>query len=161
MQSVTRYIPWNDLRLFLGAPTDEAELDELLETTPGVYHLGRVSFEDLMSLYSLADLFVMPNIPVEGDQEGFGLVALEASVRGTWVVASGIEGITEAVIEGANGTLLPPEDPDRWVAKIRELLSMPQQELAEWGRRGQSYTTDHFSWGRMVDGYKAVFDRYI
>ena len=161
MQSVTRYIPWNDLRLFLGAPTDEAELDELLETTPGVYHLGRVSFDDLMSLYSLADLFVMPNIPVEGDQEGFGLVALEASVRGTWVVASGIEGITEAVIEGANGTLLPPEEPDRWIAKIRELLSMPQQELAEWGRRGQSYTTDHFSWDRMVDGYKAVFDRYI
>lgn len=29
-----------------------------------------------------ADLFVMPNVPVEGDMEGFGLVALEASSCG-------------------------------------------------------------------------------
>lgn len=161
VESVVRYIPWDDLRLFLGAPTDEEELESLLEETPGVHHLGRVPFEDLMSLYSLADLFVMPNIPVEGDQEGFGLVALEASVRGTWVVASGIEGITEAVIDGANGTLLPPEQPELWIDKIRELLSMPPEELSEWGKRGQAYTVDHFSWDRMVDGYRQVFDRFI
>lgn len=161
VETVTKHIPWNDLHLFLGTPTDDAELETLLEETPGVYHLGRVPFDDLMSLYSLADLFVMPNIQVEGDQEGFGLVALEASVRGTWVVAAGIEGITEAVREGHNGTLLPSADPEAWVEEIGRLLSLPPAELASLGRRGQAYTIEHFSWERMVEGYREVFERFI
>ncbi|MEM7674864.1 MAG: hypothetical protein AAF449_02550, partial [Myxococcota bacterium] len=38
--------------------------------------LGLVAEEKLASLYSGGDLFVMPNIPVDGDMEGFGVVML-------------------------------------------------------------------------------------
>lgn len=38
---------------------------------------------------------------------------------------------------------------------------MPPEKLSEWGKRGQAYTVDHFSWDRMVDGYRQVFDRFI
>ncbi len=44
--------------------------------------LGRVSEEALGSLYRGADLFVMPNVPVPGDIEGFGVVMLEAGLCG-------------------------------------------------------------------------------
>ena len=40
--------------------------------------LGRCSDEDLVKLYCDSDLLVMPNIPVRGDMEGFGVVMLEA-----------------------------------------------------------------------------------
>ncbi|MDR1601380.1 MAG: glycosyltransferase [Tannerella sp.] len=54
------------------------------------------------------DAFLMPNIPVEGDMEGFGLVCLEASACGTLVFAADIDGIPDAVRNGKNGFLLPP-----------------------------------------------------
>jgi hypothetical protein len=48
----------------------------------------------------------MPNIRVPGDAEGFGLVALEAVVCGTAVLAADLEGITEAIQHGKNGLLV-------------------------------------------------------
>ncbi|HHU26333.1 MAG TPA: glycosyltransferase family 4 protein, partial [Bacteroidales bacterium] len=113
-----------------------------------------------MQVFSLADLFVMPNIHVEGDEEGFGLVALEASIRGTYVLASNMEGITEAVIDGKNGSLMPSEDAEAWANKIEKLLS-DKPKLEAMAKEGQKFTDENFCWNKMVLGYKAVFDKTI
>jgi phosphatidylinositol alpha-1,6-mannosyltransferase len=97
---------------------------------------------------------------VEGDEEGFGLVALEASMRGTYVLASGIEGITDAVIDGQNGSLLPSGDAQAWAEKIRTLLS-DKAKLNMLSEQGKSFTRANYSWEFMVDGYREVFDRLI
>src|SRR5690625_7613993 len=76
--------------------------------------LGRLSEVDLSRLYRGADLFVMPNIPVEGDMEGFGVVMLEAGLSGLPVVASSLEGILDVVEEGNNGHLI--ESGNGWEA---------------------------------------------
>ena len=148
------------VELFLGTASDTKNIQELLKTTPNIYHLGGVPYNDLMQVFSLADLFVMPNIHVEGDEEGFGLVALEASIRGTYVLASNMEGITEAVIDGKNGSLMPPEDAEAWANKIEELLNN-KPRLETMAREGQAFTDENFCWDKMVLGYKAVFDKTI
>ena len=71
---------------------------------------------------------------VPGDMEGFGLVTIEAAVRGTPVLASGIEGIRDAVIDGETGTLLPPQDADRWIEATSAAIA-DGDGRAEWGRR--------------------------
>lgn len=71
--------------------------------------LGYVSDDDLETLYNGCDLLVMPNIPVEGDMEGFGMVNTEAASCGLPVVASDIDGISDAVIEQQTGVLVPQE----------------------------------------------------
>ena len=68
-----------------------------------VFLLGKVSDRILKLAYNSADIFVMPNVKVEGDVEGFGMVAIEASCCGVPVVASNIEGIKDAVKDGENG----------------------------------------------------------
>lgn len=68
-----------------------------------------------------ADVFIQPNVPVPGDMEGFGLAVLEAAMRGTLTVASGIEGILDAVIDEQTGILLPPADADAWVQRLSAL----------------------------------------
>lgn len=55
--------------------------------------------------------------------EGFGLVVLEAAMRGTLTIASGIEGILDAVIDGRTGILLPAEDADAWTQRVSSLVS--------------------------------------
>jgi glycosyltransferase involved in cell wall biosynthesis len=80
--------------------------------------LGTVSDEERDCLFQLASLFVMPNTTVEGDQEGFGIVALEAGCHGLPVVATDIEGIRDAVIEGQTGRLVPAGDAQAFVDAI-------------------------------------------
>ena len=106
----------------------------------------------------MADIFIMPNIRSEGDAEGFGLVTLEAAACGLPVLASGIEGITDAVIEGENGWLLPSQDANAWKGKIIQLLS-DKKELKAFGKKAQEYTVRNFSWEKMCEGYESVFKK--
>jgi glycosyltransferase involved in cell wall biosynthesis len=82
-----------------------------------------VDDEDRELLLKGADLFVQPNIPVSGDIEGFGLVTVEAAMRGLPVVASELEGIAEAVVDGVTGLLLPPADTEAWIAALTDLVA--------------------------------------
>ena len=155
------------LNLFLGYPTDEEEVVRLLrdEKLQGrVLHLGKLPFKTMMQVLSAADLFVMPNISVPGDAEGFGLVALEASLRGTPVLASGIEGITSAVHDGKNGYLLPSQDASQWVACIERLLA-DTDALQRFSASGRAYSKATYSWEKMASEYIEVFapliDNYI
>ena len=149
-----------NVQLMLGMSTDATNVAHELKLQENAYHLGKIKYDDLLQVLSLADLFVMPNLHFDGDIEGFGLVALEASMRGTYVLASGIEGITDAVIDGENGYLLPSGNAQAWADKIHELLS-DKELLNTLSEKGRKYTMEHYSWAKMVNGYKEVFDKYI
>lgn len=150
----------HNIQLLFGMATDTDDVIELLAKQKNAHHLGGVPYADLVQIFSLADLFIMPNIEVEGDEEGFGLVALEASIRGTYVLASGIEGITDAIIDGKNGTLLPSGNAQAWADKIHELLGN-KERLKKLSQEGKHFTHQNYSWDIMVNGYKEVFDRFI
>jgi phosphatidylinositol alpha-1,6-mannosyltransferase len=72
-------------------------------------------------LLNVADAFIMPNISVPGDVEGFGIAALEAGACGLPVIAAGIQGICDAVIDGVTGHLVAERDADGFVSRIRTL----------------------------------------
>jgi glycosyltransferase involved in cell wall biosynthesis len=84
--------------------------------------LGRISDEERELLFRGSDIFLQPNVPVENDMEGFGLVTIEAAMRDTLTLASELEGICDAVVNGETGILLPPQEPDVWAARLRQLL---------------------------------------
>jgi glycosyltransferase involved in cell wall biosynthesis len=113
--------------------------------------LGRVSDEDRKVLYNTADVFVMPNIPVPGDMEGFGIVALEASAAGLPVAGSDLEGIRTAVIPGQTGWLSPAQC-------VADLTAAIQQALAADRRRVARATEQHFSWQAAGTSYQALME---
>jgi phosphatidyl-myo-inositol dimannoside synthase len=112
---------------------------------------GRVSDGVLAAAYARADAFVMPNVPVAGDMEGFGLVALEAAASGLPVVASALEGITEAVQHDRNGLLVPACDAAATVSTLTHVLDMPRRERRELGARFARYTAQEFGWRRTAE----------
>jgi len=115
--------------------------------------LGRVSDDLLAAAYARTDVFVMPNIPVADDMEGFGLVALEAAASGLPVVASELEGITEALRNGSNGVLVPPGDAQAYARELSELLGMSRPERLAVGERAAAYTRERYGWDRTADEY--------
>ncbi|HET9957051.1 MAG TPA: glycosyltransferase family 4 protein [Polyangiaceae bacterium] len=121
-------------------------------TEQSVLLLGRISAERLRSVISAADIFVMPNISVPGDVEGFGIVAIEAAASGLPVVASRLEGIPDAIIDGKNGDLVNPGEPDAFVAALTPLLQQPRLR-AQRGDAARQFTRETYAWPRVVERY--------
>jgi phosphatidylinositol alpha-1,6-mannosyltransferase len=114
----------------------------------------------LRAAYHLADLFVMPNIPVQNDIEGFGLVALEAAAAGRYVVASRLDGIPEAIVPGQNGTLLDPLDSEAFASSILHLLADDRKRIA-LGLKAREFVERHYSWDIIARKYQQVFMRVV
>jgi phosphatidylinositol alpha-1,6-mannosyltransferase len=90
-----------------------------------VRFLGRVAHDDLPLLYGCADVFTMACRTRWGglEQEGFGVVFVEAAACGTPQVAGDSGGAAEAVVDGVTGRVITR--PERWsdvAAAIAELL---------------------------------------
>lgn len=80
--------------------------------------LGRISEDEKLSLYRNASLFIMPNIPVAGDAEGFGITIIEAAACGLPAIASDLEGIPDAIVNGITGTLVEAQDDQKYAQAI-------------------------------------------
>lgn len=78
------------------------------------------------------DIFVLAS-----HQEPFGLVLSEAREAGCAIIASNVDGIPEALDQGAAGLLVPPKDRAAIAAALLELLQCSQQ-LQAWKGRAQS-----------------------
>lgn len=151
------------LCLFFGIPDDKIELRKLAKQSEyknKLHLLPRLSDDDLNKIYSLSDLFLMPNIKVKGDMEGFGLVALEASVKGLPVLVSGIEGIRDAIQDEKNGYAIESEHAVVWREKILKLFSTGEQ-LAINAEAFRDYTVNNYSWNKMCFNYYRVLKDYL
>jgi phosphatidylinositol alpha-1,6-mannosyltransferase len=92
--------------------------------------LGRLSDEDRAALLGAADVFVMAcrNRWLGLEQEGFGIVFLEAAAAGVPQVAGESGGAAEAVVHGETGLVVAhPEDPGCLAVALRELLADPDR----------------------------------
>jgi len=100
---------------------------------------GFVPENERMRLLLSSTLFVMPNVPVSGDMEGFGLVCIEAASVGLPVVAAELEGIADAVIPGETGIFFRPGDPKSAYEALAVALRRPWDPA-----RVQTVCLEHF-----------------
>ena len=114
--------------------------------------LGRLSDQDLLRLYARADLLVMPNIPVPGDMEGFGIVMLEAGACGVPAVAARLEGIQDVIAEGVNGHLVESCDADGFVRTVARYAEKPAA-LLTLSAQAREHTFTHFRWSTVAARY--------
>jgi phosphatidylinositol alpha-1,6-mannosyltransferase len=119
--------------------------------------LGRVSEAQLRALYRGADLFVMPNVPVPGTMEGFGVVLLEAGLCGLPAVASRLEGIADVIAEGENGHFAESGDADAF-ARLIGGYDEDREALAAARSRASGYVADTFSWNAVARQYVSTLD---
>ena len=123
--------------------------------------LGKVPEETLRTLYRGGDLFVMPNIHVPGDIEGFGVVMLEAGMCGMPVVAADLEGISDVIRDGENGSLVPSRDADGFARAILAYAA-DREMMGRASRLAARYTAREFSWAgvaaRFVEALRERMD---
>ena len=124
--------------------------------------LGRVSDEERAGLLAAADVFVMAcrNRWFGLEQEGFGIVFLEAAAAGVPQVAGASGGAHEAVLDGVTGLVVrQPEDPGAVAQALRTLLADPAL-ARRMGEAARTRARDSFAPGvlasRLADALTGV-----
>ena len=100
----------------VGPGYDEAYLRavkaQIAEAGCDVRYFGERSNEEVRRLYKASDLFCLVGKPIpNGPIEGFGLVFLEAAAQGLPSLAGDIGGVSEVVLDGVTGVVVPVEHP--------------------------------------------------
>jgi phosphatidyl-myo-inositol dimannoside synthase len=139
--------------LIAGGGRDEGRLRRLIERTGAPVRLiGRVSEDDKVALLSASDLFVVACRNRWGglEQEGFGIVFVEAAAAGLPSVAGDSGGAAEAVADGETGLVVrEPTDVGAVAAALERLLS--DGALRErMGRSARERVTETFAYDALA-----------
>jgi phosphatidylinositol alpha-1,6-mannosyltransferase len=135
-----------------GIGEDADYLDGLIleHNLQGVAHrLGAVAAEDLPRWMNACCVFAMPNREINGDNEGFGMVFIEAAACGKSVVAGTAGGTAAAVADGVTGLRVGGDDVVAVTEALRQLLT--DTVLAErMGQTGLERVRADFAWEQVA-----------
>jgi phosphatidyl-myo-inositol dimannoside synthase len=161
IQEVLPLIQSDSVFLLIGEGSEAKMLRRLKQNSPDgdrIMLAGKVSALFLQHAYDAADLFIMPNIPVPGDMEGFGVVILEANEARTPAIASALEGIQDVICNGVNGYTVAPLNPQKFASAIDEAIC---QDLLVLSASSYQHVLQQHQWKLIGDRYVDFFGRVI
>ncbi len=161
--------------LCAGAPDTPAIAKEM-EAAVGSAKAGRdgvvwisemVDNDTKIALYSHAAVFCCPSI-----YEPFGIINLEAMACETAVVCSAVGGMTEVVVDGETGYVVPveqhkespftPIDPDKFSRDLADRINelMRNEPLRfHMGKQGRKRAIETFSWAAIAKETHALYQK--
>jgi glycosyltransferase involved in cell wall biosynthesis len=152
--------------LYAGRLSPEKGVEELVEATRGLNLVvagdgplrsrvpqarGFVPHEELQQLYARAAVVACPS-----RREGFGVACLEAMAHGRPVVATGVGGLRDLVVDGETGLVVPTRDPVALRAALDRLLGDPGLRR-RLGSGGRERAQEHFSWDVVTEATVAAY----
>lgn len=111
---------------------------------------------DVPDLMSAADAFCLSS-----DMEGLPLVLLQASAAGLPIVATNVAGNPEVVIEGVNGFLTPPGDPEAFARAMSRVETLDAGQRSAFGEAGVAHVRANFEAERIADRWEQLFNELL
>ncbi|GAA2866626.1 glycosyl transferase [Actinoplanes cyaneus] len=156
-----RYVPGAEVVVVGGPPADQLSGDpgakslralaEKFQVADRFRLVGAVPHRDMPSWYRSADLLVAAPW-----QEQFEQSALEAMACGVPVIGTAVGGLTETVVDGLTGDLVPARDPRALGGAVRRLINDKVRRFtyatAALDRARQAY-----SWKRVAAQVGSVY----
>lgn len=143
-----------------GVGEDADYLDDLIrEYRAGdiVHRLGAVSEADLPRWMNACDLFAMPNREINGDNEGFGMVFIEAAACGKPSLAGNAGGTGSAVLHEITGIRVDGTSASAVADGLRAML-MQAGLATRLGQHALHRVEREFAWERVVGKTRALRD---
>jgi len=145
----------NLLYIIRGEGYDKQYLEEIISKSnieKYVRFINDLPYEELPSLYSAADIFILPNRLDERDneQEGFGIVFLEANACGIPVIGGNSGGVVDIIKNGENGYLVSNE------TEICNCI-MALRNNCKSNEFYSSYSIDKYNWDNSANKFFKIF----
>ncbi len=139
----------------------EGPHQEMLETLVKELALeSRVKFlgvrRDIPDLMQAADAYLMSSV-----MEGLPMVLLEAAASSLPIVATNVGGNCEIVLDGENGFLVPPSNPQALTEAIDKLMHTTTSERELMGRRGHKHIQETYSLNTIVDEWEKLYTHWM
>jgi glycosyltransferase involved in cell wall biosynthesis len=126
--------------LFAGTGAERERLEDLATQFGVKAEVGFLGFvEDTPAFLAGIDIFILPSL-----HEGLGVSVLEAMAAGRPVVASRVGGLSEIVVDGKTGLLVPPADSAALSEAIAALIAEPGRARA-MGQAAAAHARERFS----------------
>lgn len=116
-----------------------------------VSFLGKLDHKDVKTHLEEADIYIQYSI-----QEGFCNAVLEAQAMGKLCIVSDAEGLSENVLNGETGWVIPRYEPKLLAEKISSVTVMPIDERLNTAKKARQRVVHHFS----LDGQKKSFKEF-
>jgi len=94
-----------------------------LQLTENIILKGELSHEDVKHEMEWADIYIQPSI-----QEGFCNAVLEAQAMGLLCIVTNAEGLTENIVHGQTGWVVPKRSPEAIAEQTINILNMERHE---------------------------------
>lgn len=107
---------------------------------------------DIPELMNVADAYVMSSA-----WEGLPMVLLEAGACGLPIVATGVGGNAEVVLNDKTGYIVPPRNTEALAAAMAKLMALPEAERKMMGQAGRAHVETNYSLDRVVDQWEALY----
>lgn len=148
MPEIRRRVPGSRLLLVGDGPL-RRRLER--EAGAGVVFAGRVPWEELPMYHAAADVFASPNRSRFAglEEEGFGVIFLEAQACGRPVVAGRSGGAPEALVDGETGMLVDGASLSEVTDAVAGLLA-DRDRAREMGMAGRRFVEESFDWSAIV-----------
>jgi len=149
---VRREVPKAQLQLIGDEPSDQLrELSTKLGINNAVEFINFVPNEQLPEYYRKSNVFVIPS-----QQEGLGIVGLEAMACGTPVVATQCGGPEDYVVDGETGVLIPRDDLDTMATGLIRLLT-DDRYRGELGESARDLVEDRYAKDELESQFMDIF----
>ncbi|KAK4239050.1 glycosyltransferase [Achaetomium macrosporum] len=131
-------------------------LPSALNIPPDVQVLFLLSVPNVLKEMLLRSAKLLVYTP---SNEHFGIVPLEAMLRGVPVLAADSGGPRETVVDGETGWLRDPREPGAWSEVMGRVLNeMGEDELKTMGRAGVERVRGRFAEAQMAERLEGIFE---
>ncbi|MFI9150178.1 glycosyltransferase [Streptomyces sp. NPDC053367] len=136
--------------VWLGSGELEGEVRELAvhRKAPVVFAGERSDIPELLPAF---DVFALPS-----RYEGLPVAVAEAMVCGVPVVATAVNAVSDVVVPGRTGLLVPPQRPDLFARAVAHLLDHPGQ-AARMAAEARTRIGDGFTAEALADALSAAY----
>ena len=143
--------------LLKGGGPEEGEMRRLVTSmnlSGAVTFKGRSQYSDVPGDLQRADIFISA-----ATSDGTPVSVLEAMATGLPCIATRVGGVPEWIVDGENGLLIPPGDPEALSRAILILVADPLLRR-RLGARARETVRERADWGRLMvrveDDYKEI-----
>jgi phosphatidyl-myo-inositol dimannoside synthase len=182
LPQVIKAVP-NVLYAIVGEGERRASLEEQaasLGLQEHVQFLGERTDAELVECYQQCDVFVLPNVEINGDFEGFGMVLVEAQACGKPVIAGQSGGTAETMSQGElprsqslldndsqqdaahlrTGFVVDCERTSELTDVLTSLLTDDEKRI-KMGQAARAWAIQQFEWSGHVNRIERAFETHL
>ncbi|MFK0161384.1 glycosyltransferase family 4 protein [Rhizobium sp. NPDC090279] len=119
---------------------------------------GALAQEDVLAHYRQADIFALAcRVAADGDRDGLPNVLVEASSQRLVCVSTNVSGVPELLEDGANGLVVPSEDPQALAAALESAIRNPPLRH-RLGAAAERRVREHFDYHASIRQLTGLFE---